>query len=431
MKNRALCTPVKLLSLLIAGAGFSAGASANEFAAQVNLSTRYTDNATKVAEDPIEERQDKYELGINGFYENDLIDAGADYIASAHRFQKETQEDRNLVEGDSHLRIGKQTQLFDLLLTHSRRSLRSSAEDLELLSNRDERQMFSVIPSFHLGLTSADRLLVSGSYTEVDYRFNEERNAEYTGASLAWQRDFSAAHGMDLSAQHTKVEFEFFPVADYQYRSAMLAYRVNLRSLSYTLAAGYNQTERDLDDQENSGPSFRAEAQYDAGVHQLSLYAEQRITDSSLGDGNRGELGVPRPGDVSAEGVDQIERRSLELTWTTQALCERCEFGVNLGSREDEYLTAPLSNDERSGGVSLSYRFSQAARINARWDRRDQDFARNDENITLDRSQIEYRYEFKSGLGLSVFAEQEESRSDSGERDYDEVIGGLSLSYHY
>src|SRR5690606_33677357 len=138
MKNRALCTPVKLLSLLVVGAGLSAGASANEFAAQVNLSTRYTDNATKVAEDPIEERQDKYELGLNGFYENAVIEMGADYIASAHRFQKETQEDRNLVEGDSHLRIGKQAQLFDLLLTHSRRSLRSSAEDLELLSNRDE-----------------------------------------------------------------------------------------------------------------------------------------------------------------------------------------------------------------------------------------------------------------------------------------------------
>jgi hypothetical protein len=431
MKNRAFAVPVKLLALLIAGV--SSGISANEFAARLEASSRYSDNATKASEEQntIEERQDRYQLELSGLYENALVELGANYVASANIFQKESQDDRNLLEGDSHLRLGKPTQLFDLLLTHSRRSLRTSAEDLDLLANRDERQMLSVIPSFHLGATSADRFLVIGNYTKVDYRFNENRNSEYTGANLVWQHDFSRAHGIELSGQHTEVDFEYFPAVDYQYQAAMFSYHTSLRNLSYTLAAGYNQSKRDLDDVENSAPSFRVEVGYDTGVHQLSVYAEQRITDSSVGDGNRGELGMPRPGDLSAGTLDQIKRRSLELSWGTQALCDRCEMRVFANARKDEFLSSPQNNDEVGGGANLSYRFSHAARIGARWTRRDQDVVRNNENIKLNRSAIEYRYEFRSGIGLAVFAEHEKSKSNSGQQDYEETIGGLSLSYQY
>jgi hypothetical protein len=65
----------------------------------------------------------EYSAGILADYENSLLDFETDYRASENRFDKETQPDRSLIEGNAELLIGKAHHPVDLLLVHSRRSV--------------------------------------------------------------------------------------------------------------------------------------------------------------------------------------------------------------------------------------------------------------------------------------------------------------------
>src|SRR5690606_31206101 len=131
-------------------------------------------------------------------------------------------------------------------------------DDIDVLDNRDERDILAVIPTFHAPITTVDDLLVRGSYSKTNYRYNELRDSEATGGSLIWQHKVSAVDVMELSAQQTEIEFEFGPTADYTYQSVMLSYAAMLRQFKYTVAAGYNASKPEIGE-EHSSPSFMAE----------------------------------------------------------------------------------------------------------------------------------------------------------------------------
>lgn len=428
MKKQHIVSCCSLLALM----GASSLTLANDYGATLAITTEQTDNALKTQDDKIKERQDIVDLGVFAEYENSLIVLNSNYLATVHQFAKDSQEERTTVEGDTQLRFGKENQFADLLLVHSRRSIRSAAGEIDILSNRDERQIFSAIPTLRASLSNNDRVLLQGSFSDIDYRLNEERNAESQGAALIWQRQISPIQRLDSSVQYSNVTFDAVPERDYEYQNAAVAYSVTLRQLNYLIEVGYNASKPEQGE-DYSSPSFRAELEYAPGFNQFTLFASQRITDTSTGDGNRGELGGIVPGDVGSDNLDQIERRSLELNWTSQALCGRCELSANINSRQDDFLTLENDLDETGVGLGFAYRFSQAARISINLDRREQriDDLIIDEKITLDRSNIEFEYDFVSELRARLYVEHEKRTSESELTDYKEMITGVSLDYRF
>lgn len=428
MKKQQFVTCCSLLTLI----GASSLTQANDIGASLAVVTEKTDNALKTADNEIEERQDRVDLGVFAEYENSIVSLNTNYLAAKHWFEKDSQEERTTIEGDTRFRLGKETQMADLLLVHSRRSVRSSAEEIDTLANRDERQILSAIPSLRASLSSNDKLMLQGSYSDIDYRLNEERNAESQGAAFIWQRQISPVQRIDTSVQHAEISFDAAPDSDYEYQNAAVAYSVTLRQLSYLVELGYNTSKPEVGE-DNSSPSFRAEMEYATGLNQFSLFASQRITDTSMGDGNRGELEGFVPGDVGSNNLDQIERRSLELSWQSQMLCERCDFSASVNTRNDNYLT--LDNDVKETGASVGfgYQFTQAARINLNLNRREQriEDALLDEKITLDTAIFGFEYNFVSELTARIYVEQEKRTSESELTDYKEMITGLSLSYRF
>lgn len=408
---------------------------AENFGANISLSSQVSDNPNKTADDQnnVNERQDEYALGVFGNYENSVITLEANYVASENRFEKDSQPDRSILEGDSQLRFGKESQLFDLLLVHSRRSLLNTPDDIDVLANRDERDIVAVIPTFHAPITAVDDVLVRASYSRTSYRYNELRDSEALGGSLIWQHKLSAVDVLELSAQQTEIEFEFVPTSNYTYQNVMLSYSAMLSQFKYTVAAGYNVSKPEVGE-EYSSPNFAAEVDYVSGANRFTLYAYQGITDSSTGDANRQSVGgAIDPGDVSGTEVDQIERRSLDLRWALQAICERCELSVNLFARDDNYININEDNKEHGGGIGASYRLSNAAKLSVNFQRRDQRFDENvtGEEFTYDEIRGEYQYDFVSDLSATLYIEKLERESQNNLTDYEELIGGLTLTYNF
>ena len=408
-----------------------------DFTADVAVSTQISDNARKSSGDKISERQDEYSIGVSGDYENRLLDLKADYEASEHRFEKNSQADRSLLEGYAGLTIGKANQPVNLLLSHTRRGLLNNPDQIDLLENHDERQIFSAVPTARLSLSRVDTLVLQGNYSVIDYRYNEFRNSENKGASLIWQHRFSDIDMVQVSVQQSDIEFDETPQNNYEYQNAMLAYSATLRAFSYILQVGYNKSKQD-NGEEYSSPSYHATVNYTTGLNNFSFVTDQRITDTSMGDGNRSITGGQwdsgvGSGDVSSNRVDQIERRSMELRWNTSMLCERCDIYANIHVRDDNYLTLPEDNNERGVGIGFSYRFTKNSRLNISFDRREQrfdgDVAR--EKYSLDLGRVDYQYTWRTDVKLSAYLESEKRRSENNGRDYEELVTGVAITYTF
>lgn len=428
MKISRLITSCSAAALIFASLPGNA-----DFGGYLSFVSQFSDNAEREPDGDLSEWQDKYAVGLDGDYENALVTLEAGYTASMHRYEKDSQPRRELLEGNSLLRLGKDHNLFDVQFIHSRRSVLREPDAVDTLANTDEREIFAVVPTLRASITSVDSLLLRGSYAQIDYRFNELKNSEAMGAALIWQRRLTAVDTFEISAQRTDIEFEAVPQADYEYTSILMAYAASLRQLTYKVSGGYNRSSRD-DGSEYSGPAFSAEAAYTTGLNTFKILADQRITDTSRGDGNREELSIDFGSRSSGGvGIDQIELRSLEARWESQALCERCDFYLSMRVREKDYFVLEEDNVEVGWGAGLSYRLSPAARLSLNANRRDQKFKQEVQRSehTLDTIRASYSYRFVNDINVGIFAEQRERTSEDRLTDYKESLAGLSISYHF
>lgn len=425
------CSVVVLLAASIATPAMAWAQS--EWQSSLSLQSEYTDNANRSSTDEtISERQDEVQLSTGGSYENSFLDASVNYQVSETYFEKDSQENRSRLQGDSRLLLGRPHDPVELLVSHSRRTVLNEPDDVDLLRNNDERDILTASPSFRWRSGSEDTLIVSGTYSDIGYRFTPERDSERVSASLAWERGLSQTTQFWLSALQTDIRFDFAPFADYQYNAAFVAYSVRLRQLNYRIQVGYNESEPTLGEGLSS-PSYQLDIGYSSGLHQWSLGASTTITDNSAGNGNQGSLGGFNPGDSSAGSLDQLERTSADLTWQTQVICGRCALSVSVYFQEDDYRAEAEDREEAGIRITHDYRFSEQASLNASFNRRDNSFSSDVDraDFQADSAQLRYSYSFARGLELSLFHEWRERTSDDAARGYDEQRSGLGLAYTF
>lgn len=428
MKQRSLYTCCSLLSFFLIGSSVFA----NTIDLEVSATSRFTDNARRTNIDPISERQDTYGLNLVGDYSNSLLALDANYRATENRFDKESQPDRSMVEGNANLLIGKEHHPADLLLSHSRRSLLGTPDQVSLLQNEDEREIFSAVPTLRLRLGSVDDFLVRGDVSTIDYRYASEFNSERKGGSLIWQHQFSEISNTEVSVQHTEISYDVLPQSDYEYQRAAISYSTQLRQLSYLISIGYNTAKPELGE-EFSAPSYMLEMDYNSGFNTISLYLNQQITDTSLGNGNRGELGNINLGEAGGVGVDQFESRVAELRWRNQGLCGRCSVYASLLYQEDDYQTLNEDTSQNAVTAGIDYRIFRASTLGVRVLSSEREFEEDVARTAFRETSasIEYRHTFINDIGLSVFASVLKSDSDAEALEYEENVYGASLSYTF
>jgi hypothetical protein len=429
--------PCTIKNVLILGTALVLYSAAGAWAGQyvdvgVILGTEYSDNATRSPGNGISERQDRYGLTLASDYENQLLDLDVSYSAQERRFSQDSQPRRSFLEGDLNLRLGKQHHPADLLLSHTRRSALRAPDQVDLLVNRDERDIYSVVPTLRARVTRVDHLMLQGHYSMIKYRFDETRDSDRLGASVIWQHNFSATDQMRITGTHTEVSFDQAPELDYTYQAILAAYSVELRRLAYTVELGYNETQPESNDPFSS-PTFRLEASYDTGQHRFSLNARQFITDSSQAGGNLGDPGSFGSGRDTVGDLDQLERLSADVRWDYLALCRRCDLHVNAFYRYDDYRTLEEDTDEvglGSGfGYQLTHRASTRLTVNVR--RQSFEAASDREAFTIGRAHLSYRYSFINDVSLELFAHYEKRNSAAETQQYDEVRGGLTLAFAF
>jgi hypothetical protein len=440
-------TSYSLISLLLLGAGHvqaqtltkpelqanTQGASYNLFSGRLRAMTGQSDNGFKAYSDKTAEQQDEYGVDLSSRYSNNLIDFDAGYELQERRFAEDSQESKSLLEGSANLLLGKPSGVADLRLSHSRTSLLKAPSQVNLTNNQDEREILTAAPSLRARLSAADKLQLSGDFTDIKYLETELLNSAREGVDLAWLHAISGIQKMQFSLQSVNIKFKHLVDTDYTMRQAMLGYRVNLRKLNYALDLGYSQSEPEAGEAFNS-PTYNIKVGYITGLQEFTLSGAQVITDTSFGNGNSAVSGGVPSSDGSGAANGRLKRQESRFSWDTKSLCGRCDFSAALFAQRDTYLeTLDQQSTQTGGGLNFAYRFTEAARLGMTLTRSDMKFEgmTNSEDYELSLARIDYRYAFRGGLSMSWEYKEERRKQEVKTQGYTERYLGAGLAYAF
>lgn len=422
------------LLLLISSNGYSS----DTFQVGIDAESRYTNNARKSSEDEVNERQDKLSVNILADYENSYSLVDLDYTATNNNFSQDSQESRDELVGEGRLILGKPTDRFGLMVSHSQNSILKSSNSVDLLENSDERQIFTAIPSAKLRLSRVDKLTLSADYSDIQYKEKSGIDSKRQGGSIEWLHTLSNVDHASIETRVIDVKFKDRPINDYTFKSATVAYAAKLSLLDYRIEAGYNQMVRkepdglglELREEDYDSPLFSFDANYYWLAHQINVNAQQKLTDTSIGNNNDSLDNIT---DNSNKIFDRYELREASFSWSNSRLCEVCMAGVSVSAQSEDYELLPEDKVILTGNVFLSYKISPSSILNVNLSNEYNDYAKQArfEDYEIWRALFSYTYSAALGLDLTVFAQLEDRRSDGGLSNYDEEAFGARIGYKY
>lgn len=426
MKHFLRTSPTGILLGII-----SSGVAAQELGGHISISSGESDNAFKSSTNFLSERQDTYEAGLAGAYDNQYLSATAEYTGQDKRFAKGSQEDRRFLDGSSSLLLGSLSSPVDLQVKHSQRTLLSAPDDLNVTTNQDEREIINVIPRIRKRITDADLLSLSADYSQIEYAKNVLNNSTRTQGELSWLRAISKVNDIRFLVQISDISFDNFKFADYRYTNSAVVYSTSLRKLSYSVMVGYNKSEREIGG-EYSGSTYSFNASYNAPLHTFKLISGRSITDSSMGGGNAQTVNQ-NPNNDGAYRVDQIERTNTELSWSTQFICSKCNASISLHQNADDYLILGDEGRQQGGAFTFSYAFTKKSRLSYRINDMKQEFSGSlgGRDYTYQTQVVKYEFKFTESLGFNAFYESEDRDSENNQRTYIEKFIGAAVTYSF
>ena len=419
----------------------NASASADKkdyFTFGVSADYESTDNA-KRSPDPaeaIDEIQNVYIVDVGAQYENEWSQLISQYDIRREIFQSESQPDATEIRGNTRLTFGNDYQPFNLSIIHNRDAVLVSPEAVDLAINRDTQELITVEPSVKLHISSADYFTAVGSYTDVSYKEDEQKKSERKGLRAGWVHGISKTDKIQVIAQRTDISFKYVPMADYELENIGAQYEVALKHLNYLIQIGQNKASPKSGAKDVSNPSFRIEAKYQTGANQVALIGSQAITDSSFGSGGQSHvIGAETPIGSGSKGVglDLINMRTIEVSWETSAICDRCNFGLNAAQTKQDYLNLSEDGGEKTLASYFKYNFTRTASINFSFAHKDHYFSANVDRsgFKSNSAKIGLNYIVVEDLNVELYAQQEKRTSESATQNYEENIIGLRLSYHF
>jgi hypothetical protein len=429
-------SPIAILTasyISVAAVAAPENTNGSEFGASVFLSSQHTDNALKSNDNKISELQNQLGAAVFSDYENDYLALNADYSVSEMRYEKDSQKTRTTTIGRTDFVLGKPHNAFDLKVSHSIQKLPKFSGALDLEENNDEKQILSVQPGFHKRITAVDNLFINANATEVDYRFEEHKNSSRRGGTLGVIHNFSAVDSLTIYASTTDVEFEYSPDVDYSQTMAVIAFESRLRKLGYRLEVGQSRTDSSMTGI-SEDPYYSLAINYDADFHQIGVRLNQLVTDSSRGfDAGVIAGDYDLGNDITAEQVDQVLLRHVDVRWESNALCSRCNFYISAYRDQHEFLSSDREEERIGAALGFAYRLSPKARIgiNASRVEQEQENETNNSEYTLEQLTAYYRYSFVNGLDLRLSVAEHERSAANENEEYTELRAGITVSYRF
>ena len=418
--------PVVFMALLLSGQSLYA----LDFTISAGVGVQYTDNALKVADDEESDYETRLEgsLGLDHEGKSWLVDMA--YQAAYLEYAEDTQSDSTEINGRASVQYEQFQDVLFWNASNSIRSIVSDRRDADISDNRENRSISTFSPELRIPVSRVDSLNTTLSYSRIAYEESNQQDSERLGGSVGWTHRFSRVDTLDITGAYDDVSFDS-ALNEYEYYTTRLTYASTLSRLSYSLVVGYNETQRDFFE-DADGLYFNANFLYDNGASQLELNLLQELTDTSRGNNNDSltDLGDS----ASASGfVDVYEVVSGELAYNSQAICSVCDVRLSVLVSEESYEILPDDSREISASVEFDYNFSRRSSLGMDVTYSDTAFTSNNPRADYDLQlyNMFFQRTITRNFSMRLSTSFEKRSSDAASDSYEEIRGGISVSYEF
>lgn len=422
MKNRIFimaialaATPVRLLAL---------DASIN-----LGVGVEHTDNALQSEANQQSELEKRATAGLQLDHQGSSVVASVSYNVEYTDYDKDTQDGETSVTGDTSIVYEQIEQQLFWTIENSRRNIIRDKQLLDVQENREDRSISSISPRLILRASPVDAISASVSYTNIAYEDSGQQDSERMGAALNWAHSLSKIDRIIAGLTYQDVTFDLAS-EDYEYYRATVAYEAELSRLAYQVTVGYNQSKRETDDA--GGGYFNASATYDRAPSTWQIDVLHELTDTSQQNNNDDITGLSESSNIATD-IDVFERSSFQLMYSNEGVCGACVFNASLLYESENYETLDNDGDEVGLNVGLNYRYSRLVSMGG--DIQFSDFSFTDTNTRSDYDLISYafnvRRDITRDLAMILQVSYSERSSGDGLSDYEELRGGIRVTYQF
>jgi len=401
-----------------------------------------TDNALKTSSRERSETKSYLDLDLGYLRDSEFLRADVQYRGELASYANDTTAEDSVITGSSTIAWKVLPDRMQIDLSHDRSEQIRDSRDPDIRNNRQLRDIVSVGPAFMARLSPVDKIVLNGRYSEVSYESGEataapaanQTDSERVSGGLSWQHQLRKTDLLSANYQYSEVKFDEF-TEELTYHQIFGTYAVTLRNSGYSISLGLNRSERESAGSDTDG--FYAQASWNlrVGTHRFGVIAINQLTDSGVGLGGNALVGGNfRPTDDNFDIVDVVERTSLDIDYGFGGLCDRCDVGLRLGYDEQDFDTQPRDQKQTGFGASFGYRLTPTLKLALRGNYSETEFTqdagggREDElqsyGLTLD-------WMLSRSLSLRAWLTDEERTSDAALQGYEELYGGVSVSYRF
>ena len=415
----------------------------------VSGDVRISDNGNRVADGNPKTTEIILQSGANfgADITGNIYNASANYQFAQNTFLENTQQDGSFFTGTSAFRLGNDTNMFNLDLTHSRQLASIQRFAANNFNNLEERDIATVTPSMRLRPSRRDTVLFSVSYSETRFSspaevdqdntgVNRRPNSELLGQNFSWNHILSPISTFGFQANRSESDIEGSE-QKFEYEQAQFTYASSLRLLSYSIGAGYNQAT--FLSESFGSPSFDINGTYESGAHRFQLSFTSFITETSQGNRNRvgvvgesvGGITSPVGRDIADGGIDTFESQTYEASYGYAAIPGRLDVALFLGTESTRFQV-----NEESNADSLFARFTADYTLTRRsdiayeydwWQIKPEGLEGAATKNYAHR--VTYNMAVSETLNWSVFASREHWDSTIGALVFTENFLGASINY--
>ena len=401
-----------------------------------------TDNAFKTSVRERSETKEYLDLDVGFLRDSEYLTTTAQYSAELANYENDTTEQNSLLTGSTKLAWKLLPGRVQVDLSHDRSEQMRDSRNPDIRNNRELRDIISAGPRFMARLSPVDQVVVSGLYSEVSYDGNgstalpeqSRSDSERLSGGLSWQHQLQKTDLLSASYQYSEAKFDQF-TEEFSYHQLYGTYAVKLRNSGYTVSLGVNRSERASSGDKTDGFYAQVGGNLRSGGHSFNLTAINELTDSGMGLGGNGLVGGDfRPNDTNFDIVDSVERTSFSLGYGYDRLCERCEIGVNFRFDEQDFDTQPRDQTNKGAGASFGYKLTPTLKLSLRGDYSEIEYPQDAGGGRTDKLQnygFTLDWMLSRSLTMRAWISDEQRKSDAALQGYDELFGGVSVSYRF
>lgn len=361
----------RLIRGIVAALGLTNSmAWANEdFTVGLSLDGRYTDNATRVAEEAaqVEELQTRAGLTATGALEGVWSRLDANLNLEHREYSEQTYDDQTRLLGGADVILGKPRGALELLLGYSSQEFLVNPTLGDVAENLDRRTTLLTRVTASGAKKTGSGPSVWVEHADVQLQLNDFADSRRLGWGAGYRREMPGSSAWGLEYETYDLEYvrldEEFTLSKFSVLYERASRRWTMRS-----AIGVNEAGLEDDSETETEPFYELSLNYDAAVHVFNFDATSFISDTSQG----GRANVERTlltgggldGFIDEQAVDQFVSDSYSLGWIYNGLCAVCSVNTSAVYSSEEYFNfTEYDADIVALEVALAYSLNRAANL--------------------------------------------------------------------